>query len=36
MPVSTDMSDNERQILGLRKEDGRWIVAHEHHSYPLS
>jgi uncharacterized protein (TIGR02246 family) len=23
-----------RLTLGLRKEDGRWIVAHEHHSYP--
>ena len=24
-----------RLTLGLRKEDGRWIVAHEHHSFPL-
>jgi uncharacterized protein (TIGR02246 family) len=24
-----------RLTLGLRKEAGRWIVAHEHHSYPL-
>jgi uncharacterized protein (TIGR02246 family) len=23
-----------RLTLGLRKEDGRWVVAHEHHSYP--
>jgi uncharacterized protein (TIGR02246 family) len=23
-----------RLTLGLRKEDGRWIVAHEHHSFP--
>ena len=23
-----------RLTLGLRKQDGRWIVAHEHHSYP--
>src|SRR5688500_15924778 len=23
-----------RLTLGLRKEDGRWTVAHEHHSYP--
>jgi uncharacterized protein (TIGR02246 family) len=22
-----------RLTLGLRKEDGRWIVAHEHHSF---
>jgi uncharacterized protein (TIGR02246 family) len=24
-----------RLTLGLRKERGRWIVAHEHHSFPL-
>jgi ketosteroid isomerase-like protein len=24
-----------RLTLGLRKEGGRWIVAHEHHSFPL-
>ena len=23
-----------RLTLGLRKEQGRWLVAHEHHSYP--
>ena len=23
-----------RLSLGLRKEQGRWVVAHEHHSYP--
>jgi uncharacterized protein (TIGR02246 family) len=23
-----------RLTLGLRKEDGRWIVSHEHHSFP--
>jgi uncharacterized protein (TIGR02246 family) len=23
-----------RLTLGLRKEDGRWTVAHEHHSFP--
>ena len=23
-----------RLSLGLRKEDGRWVVAHEHHSFP--
>ncbi|WP_155056371.1 YybH family protein [Streptomyces blattellae] len=23
-----------RLTLGLRKEDGRWLVAHEHHSFP--
>jgi uncharacterized protein (TIGR02246 family) len=24
-----------RLTLGLRNEDGRWVVAHEHHSFPL-
>ena len=24
-----------RLTLGLRREDGRWRVAHEHHSFPL-
>jgi ketosteroid isomerase-like protein len=24
-----------RLTVGLRKENGRWVVAHEHHSYPL-
>jgi uncharacterized protein (TIGR02246 family) len=24
-----------RLTIGLRKEDGRWVVAHEHHSFPL-
>jgi uncharacterized protein (TIGR02246 family) len=23
-----------RLTLGLRKQGGRWVVAHEHHSYP--
>jgi ketosteroid isomerase-like protein len=29
-------SDNRlRLTVGLRKENGRWVVAHEHHSFPL-
>jgi ketosteroid isomerase-like protein len=24
-----------RLTMGLRKENGQWLVAHEHHSYPL-
>jgi uncharacterized protein (TIGR02246 family) len=24
-----------RLTLGLRRQAGRWVVAHEHHSYPL-
>ena len=26
---------NARLTIGLRKERGRWLIAHEHHSYPL-
>ena len=25
-----------RLTLGLRRDDGRWVVAHEHHSFPLA
>lgn len=25
-----------RLTLGLRKQDGRWVVTHEHHSFPLA
>jgi uncharacterized protein (TIGR02246 family) len=25
-----------RLTLGLRKEDGRWLVAHEHHSFTIA
>jgi uncharacterized protein (TIGR02246 family) len=25
-----------RLTIGLRKENGRWVVAHEHHSFPLT
>jgi uncharacterized protein (TIGR02246 family) len=25
-----------RLTLGLRKEQGRWVVAHEHHSFPTA
>ncbi|MFD1935659.1 MULTISPECIES: YybH family protein [Nonomuraea] len=24
-----------RLTLGLRKDDGRWVVVHEHHSFPV-
>jgi uncharacterized protein (TIGR02246 family) len=31
-----DNPDNRlRLTLGLRKHDGRWVVAHEHHSFPI-
>jgi uncharacterized protein (TIGR02246 family) len=33
-----ELADNPRNrlrlTLGLRIEDGRWVVAHEHHSFP--
>jgi ketosteroid isomerase-like protein len=25
-----------RLTMGLRKERGRWLIAHEHHSYPVT
>ncbi|MFE3449803.1 nuclear transport factor 2 family protein [Nonomuraea sp. NPDC059194] len=31
-----DNPDNRlRLTIGLRRENGRWVVAHEHHSFPL-
>ena len=24
-----------RLTIGLRKLDGRWVVTHEHHSFPI-
>ncbi|HVL41462.1 MAG TPA: SgcJ/EcaC family oxidoreductase [Brevundimonas sp.] len=31
-----DPDNRLRLTVGLRKQDGRWIVAHEHHSFPLA
>jgi uncharacterized protein (TIGR02246 family) len=31
-----DSKNRLRLTLGLHKEDGRWIVAHEHHSFPFT
>jgi uncharacterized protein (TIGR02246 family) len=31
---ATQPANRLRLTLGLRKESGRWIVAHEHHSFP--
>jgi uncharacterized protein (TIGR02246 family) len=35
-----ELADNPanrlRLTLGLTKEQGRWVVRHEHHSYPLA
>jgi uncharacterized protein (TIGR02246 family) len=30
-----DPENRLRLTLGLRKENGRWVVAHEHHSFPI-
>src|SRR5215217_3227410 len=32
--LSANPENRLRLTLGLRKEDGRWVVAHEHHSFP--
>ena len=32
--LSENPENRLRLTLGLRKEQGRWLVAHEHHSYP--
>jgi uncharacterized protein (TIGR02246 family) len=29
-----DPENRLRLTIGLRKENGRWVVAHEHHSFP--
>jgi uncharacterized protein (TIGR02246 family) len=26
---------NVRITIGMRKENGQWLIAHEHHSYPI-
>jgi uncharacterized protein (TIGR02246 family) len=31
-----DPGSRLRLTLGLRKEGGRWVVAHEHHSFPAA
>ena len=32
--LAKDPDNRLRLTIGLRKEGGRWIVAHEHHSFP--
>jgi uncharacterized protein (TIGR02246 family) len=32
--LSNDPGNRLRLTMGLRKEDGRWMVSHEHHSFP--
>jgi uncharacterized protein (TIGR02246 family) len=33
--LSRDPENRLRLTIGLRKEGGRWLVTHEHHSFPL-
>ena len=32
--LADDPENRLRLTLGLRKESGRWVVTHEHHSFP--
>ncbi len=32
--LAADPDNRLRLTVGLRKQDGRWIVTHEHHSFP--
>src|SRR5688500_16056096 len=32
--LASDPNNRLRLTLGLRRQDGRWVVAHEHHSFP--
>jgi uncharacterized protein (TIGR02246 family) len=34
--LAADPGHRLRLTLGLRKEHGRWVVAHEHHSFPIA
>ncbi|MGR6921771.1 nuclear transport factor 2 family protein [[Actinomadura] parvosata] len=34
-PVADDRGARLRITFGLRKDGGRWVVAHEHHSFPI-
>ena len=33
---ATNPDNRLRLSMGLRKVDGRWLIAHEHHSFPLT
>jgi uncharacterized protein (TIGR02246 family) len=32
--LEMDPDNRLRLTIGLRREDGRWVVSHEHHSFP--
>ena len=29
------LDSSARLTIGMHKEDGQWLIAHEHHSYPM-
>ena len=33
--LAADPDNRLRLSVGLRRENGRWVVAHEHHSFAL-
>jgi uncharacterized protein (TIGR02246 family) len=33
--LRSDPANRLRLTIGIRKQGGRWLVAHEHHSFPL-
>ena len=33
--LAKDPENRLRLTIGLRKENGRWTIAHEHHSFPM-
>ncbi|WP_326556660.1 SgcJ/EcaC family oxidoreductase [Micromonospora sp. NBC_01796] len=33
--LAANPANRLRLTFGLRREDGRWVIAHEHHSFPL-
>ena len=33
--LAKDPDNRLRLTIGLRKQNGRWTIAHEHHSFPL-
>lgn len=36
LQCTTDDEPAGRLTMGLRRVDGRWVVEHEHHSFPMS
>lgn len=34
--IAANPENRLRTTIGLRKVDGRWMIAHEHHSFPMT